>query len=202
MSWGIDVETANGSAEGPRSIPWLWCVGVTAVAALARVLVALTTTPFAASDTVGFTDLARMIGSMGFSGYTGLRTPPYPLFLLAVGSDPHPVRVAQMALGVAITAVLFVTTYRLSESTPTAVACALLYGLNLPQIYYESAVLSETLATFLIVCAVALLARLTGPEQNCSPLVVTGMALCAGVAALTRPPVSYTHLTLPTIYSV
>ncbi len=83
---------------------------------------------------------------------------------------------------------------RLSGSPATASFSALLYALCLPQLYFESTVLTETLTTFLLVSSASLVVGTTGPERRRSSLMLGGLGLCVGLTALPGFAADSTHL--------
>lgn len=164
------------------TVHWLL---ITFFAALAvRLALWLLYAPVTYSDTNAYRRLAQAILN-GFQGYDGTRTPGYPAFLALMGSDTA-VWLAQMALGVAITLLLFYLGWQMTGSAAFGAVAALAHTLNLGQLFFEANLLSETLATFFVVLTAAGMARwLTRPEKR-SLWLAAGMGLACALALLTR----------------
>src|SRR5215470_12173069 len=58
-------------------------------------------------DSLTYAKLALQIARWDFHDYTDARTPTYPLFMLLCGMNYRLITIAQSALGLAITAMLF-----------------------------------------------------------------------------------------------
>ena len=168
---------------------WAWFLSLLAVCAALRLFVALSADPILSLDSQGYLQLAGQIARLDLSSDGGMRTPGYPLFILVFGGDPANVRLAQMGLGLAITAMLFWLGRRMTGSDPLAAAVGAGYGLSLSQIYFESTPLTETISTFGVTLSViALLMAFTRLDDGRS---VGGWMLMLGLVtamtALVRP---------------
>ena len=162
-----------------------------ALALVLRALVLVFTRPSLAADSTGYQALARALTSGDFSGYDGIRTPGYPLFLAVLGNNVDAARLAQLVMGIAITAMLFFTALRLTGRPWAAFTAGALYGLNVQQVYFESIILSETLATALLVTVVWLISlTLLPPSERLLPQLIA-LGLASAVLALTRPAFAF-----------
>jgi hypothetical protein len=126
-----------------------WLVVVGGVALLARLLLILLYQPVSYSDTASYRRLADTVLNR-FTAYDGTRTPGYPVFMALVGSDRH-VWLAQLALGLVTTLLLFYIGLKLTDKPWFGAAIALAHTLNLGQLFFESSLLTESLTTFLMV---------------------------------------------------
>jgi hypothetical protein len=96
----------------------------------------------------------------------------------------------QLCLGFLTTILLFYVTWKISSRSWLAGLIALAHTLNPQQIFFEADLLTETLATFLILLALVFLLGLF-LDNKLSSWKLIGLALLAGtvsgMAALTRP---------------
>ena len=138
-----------------------------------------------APDTDTYVPLASQIINLDLSGYTGRRTPMYPLLLAMARIDYSTVWLIQSALGVGISVLLFYLVLELVPSVGLALALALLHSLTLNQLFYEAYILTETLATFLVVASVLLMLRASRKTKGIGLAALVG--LCTAAATLTRP---------------
>jgi len=151
-----------------------------------RLLVVVVTSPYWEPDSLGYMGLARYIGQGNLAAGEGYRTPGYPVFLLLHDLNPNLVRITQMTLGLCITAGLYWLISRFTASTLLASIGALLYGANVAQIFLESTLMAETLATALLFGAVLLLVCLNTSHSRVRWNLVA-LGLLAGVVPLVRP---------------
>lgn len=146
--------------------------------------------PVSYSDTRTYYRLAEQI-RQGWIHYDGSRTPGYPAFLAFMRTEQS-AWLAQLGMGVLITVLFYVLGWYLGaglepkKRQALAVTAGLAHTLNLGQLFFESNLLTETLATFFITLVVA------GFELGyCLPKarniwVAAGMGLCVALAILTR----------------
>ncbi len=151
--------------------------------------------PWSSGDSSGYQQIAlNLIAGHGFSWSTSppfepnlYRTPVYPLFLAGVysifGPGARAVYLLQAAIG-SIVCCLTYATARQFWNGHTASVAALLCCTDLFAAYYVGNILTETLFTLFMSCAIFLLARAyqTGQRQT---MALTGALL--GLAALCRP---------------
>jgi hypothetical protein len=149
-----------------------------------RAVIILNYAPAQHWDTNSYVQVAREIRHLDFRRYEGRRTPLYPLLLVLGGLNWNVVRVIQSLLGVAISLMLFEIACAETGNSDIALLAGLAYSLDLSQLFYESAICSETLSTFWVVGSAFFLSRSCrkGGRKN---LVLLGVA--AGLAGLTRP---------------
>jgi len=175
-------------ASGPGERRWLpWLILVLGLGVALRLWVVLTTATHVYPDSPAYVALAHWLARLDLSADNGARTPFYPLFLLALRYDPDRARLAQMLLGLAITAALFWILWTLTHRRLAAVLGSALYGLSLTQIKYESGLLTETPTTFLLVMLAATLTWLWVDRTRHLATKITVAGLCAGLVPLARP---------------
>ncbi len=162
-----------------------WLIALLTICIVERVLLFVIYPPVSFSDTGVYRRLADTILN-GWKNYDGTRTPGYPLFMAVVGSDKAVVAV-QMALGILITLIIFYIGYKVSHQALFAGISALAHTLNLNQLFFETNLITETLATFWVI--LSLLGAFIWINQKSKRTIWLGMAigLLASLAALTRP---------------
>ena len=112
----------------------------------------------------------------------------YTLFIILFNFDPALIRLGQTVLGLFILTMLFCTAWHFTGNTVVSFLTVALYWFNLAQIYFESEVLTETLATFLVVACLFIFIRLPEiPKLNRLSRWVLGAGILSDLAALTRP---------------
>jgi 4-amino-4-deoxy-L-arabinose transferase-like glycosyltransferase len=183
---------------------------VLAVAALLRFAVLLIRSSrqkrFLTPDTAGYQTLAKDLGAFTSKsnphfGLSMLRTPVYPLYLsfthLITGSRVIGPMILQVLVGVAVVYV----TYRLALTLfgrSVALCAAAILAIDPVSVIYSSLILTETLYSFFLVCAVLLLWR---PQDNrWTRGLAAGVLL--GLATLTRPVSIYLSVVLAIGYLV
>ena len=185
-------------AEHPGALPWrrstwAWLAGLLAVCAALRLFLLLAADPILSPDSRSYMRLAQQILAGDLSADSGLRTPMYPLFLALLANDPARVRLAQMGLGLAITALMFWLGRRMTGSDAAAAAIGAGYGLSLSQIFFESNVLTETLTTFGVTLSViALLLDFARLDEGRLPFTwVLILGIMSAATALVRPSFAF-----------
>ncbi len=165
---------------------WLALVLFTAVALRAGLWLSY---PLAESnDTATYRHLARSLQNKGLSRYNGTRTLGYPLFVALTQTDSG-LYAAQLSLGVATTLLIFCLGWQVSRRAWFAGAMGLAHTLNLGQLFYEGAVLSESLATFLLFVLLLGLAVLwkPTPPRRFAPLGIFLLSIASAALAMVRP---------------
>lgn len=103
--------------EPRRYGPWLTpFVGVMVASCAARVVVLATTSPSSAADSFDYWHLAHLIVQGRLATGQGSRVPGYSIFIVAFDFSSGLVHVAQVILGLAITAALFWLIWGLTEN--------------------------------------------------------------------------------------
>ena len=185
------VASETGSPRG-QWLPWL--VLALALSAALRLWTVLTTVPHIYNDSHQYLSLAHMIGQRNLSADLGQRTPLYPALLVVLRYNVDVTRIVQMVLGLAITAAIFFILWTLTHRCSVAFLGAILYGLSLAQVLLESAILTETLTTFLLVMLGASLTWLWADRERYVALKVVATGICAGLVPLARPVYVYVPL--------
>jgi hypothetical protein len=141
-------------------------------------------------DSSEYITVASSILNCDFHGYTGERTAGYPLFLLLAGLDPVHAWVLQSFLGIATSLLLFAIVLRQTRDPFLGFLAGMAHSLSINVLFFESDILTETLATFLLVFCLFLLFRLFDlPRRGWRMYALMG--LVAGVAAFVKPLLMY-----------
>jgi 4-amino-4-deoxy-L-arabinose transferase-like glycosyltransferase len=164
---------------------WLWILLLPSALAIAVYLRVWSVAPVMAPDSNGYLAAARNLGASGQTA-PAFRTPGYPILLRAVGAANGPTRrlfLVQLLLQIA--AVYLACAALRSAGAGTALTVVVgLIGLLPPYVYRSTFVLTESLAHFCVVLAVACLQRFL-VRGGAGWLALSSLAL--GYAALTRP---------------
>jgi 4-amino-4-deoxy-L-arabinose transferase-like glycosyltransferase len=170
---------------------WLpWYLALLLVGCLLRVGLWFVYSPRHTSDLQGYLTVAQMVLHMDFSHNEGARPPVYPALLVVTGLSEHGTWILQMGLGLLISTLLFVFTWQLIRNAPLAFLAALLYSLNLAQLFFEATMLAETLSTFFLLLALGLVAVIK-PQTKGSGLFSILLGTTLGLAVLNRPMYIY-----------
>ncbi len=162
---------------------WLTVVVVTAL--LLRVVLFLIYPEVSYNDTASYRRSANAILD-GMVNYDGTRTPGYPAFMALLGPD-RAIYAAQLILGFCITLAWFTMGWKLSGSPVFGALAALAHTLNPGQILFEANLLTETLATFWLVLALAgAFVWLEYPKRRTVWLGL-GIGLASSLATWVRP---------------
>ena len=189
-------EIRAGSGDGarlPRRPAWersevRWGAGVLTLAAAIRLAFWLIYQPASFGDTATYLRLAKVVAGGSLRGYDGTRTPGYPAFLALAGGDASRAWIGQMALGLLITLGLYWVCWRLTANPRLAAGVAATYSLLPGLLFFEGALLTETLTTFFLTgCLVCLTALEVSPKNRTMVVAAGLLGLSASLAALTRP---------------
>lgn len=102
-------------------------------------------------DSEGYIGLADLILNNSLAGYTGERAPGYPLLLCLAGNNLAAAVVLQMFLGLAGSIYIYKTLLITGFRKNAAVYIALTLSNLIHALFYEAAILCETLSTFFII---------------------------------------------------
>jgi hypothetical protein len=190
---GERSDGAGSVLQRPRRSVWTrpevhWGAGVLALAGVIRLVFWLVYQPASFGDTPSYLRLAQVVARGSLRAYDGTRTPGYPAFLALVRGDPQPVWLGQMALGLLITLGIYWVCWSLTGRPRLAAGVAAIYSLLPGLLFFEAALLTETLTTFFIIGCLVGLAALERSTTDRSAVVAAGLlGLSASLAALARP---------------
>jgi hypothetical protein len=138
------------------------------------------------NDTEGYVRLAQRFQTLRLVGYDGMHTPIYPLLLAMAGLNFRIVTFLQNIMGIATAAMLFSMIYRRTNSAAFALIGGIILCLDVVELGFEQAILTETLATFLLILSAFKLQRmLPGSDAGWQDYAILGAL--AGLTGLTRP---------------
>ncbi len=157
-----------------------------AVAITIRLGLILAYSPVLSADSRSYLDLAHRIAAAHLHGSSGARTPGYPVLLLALGYSPVATWCLQALLGVAATLLVYALIRRLGAGPRIAFVAGLLYALDLEVLALERTVLTETLASFLLLVAAHLVVTVLSSERP-RRLTLAGLGLVLAYLCLVRP---------------
>lgn len=156
------------------------------VGLLVRVLVLLTYQTIELADSQAYRVAAEQIRLNDFREYTGLRTPGYPLFILACFRSAGLIWIAQSLLGVLTSVGVFRLVLNRVQRVLPAFVAGLIASLCLHMLLFEAMVMTETLSAFILVWSLVLLqGMVTAPTVRMSRAVGLGLLLAIGV--MVRP---------------
>ena len=170
----------------PHRWHW-WLLTLLLLAGLPRLAVAILSAPFLYNDSAGDRGTAWMFAHADLSGYEAIHTPGYPAFVALAAGSLKDVQIAQLLLGLLTTALLlFLLAIRLTASPAAAFVAGALYGLNIIQVQLESTIMSEAMATTLVVSAMFLGVSLILDATPYPRAKLLGLGLVLAAAVLTR----------------
>lgn len=161
-------------------------IAVLLVGIAARLPLWLTYAPLYSNDTASYEQLAHMIRTGDFTGYDGMRTPGYPLFMLACGVGPKAMWWAQTLMGLGAAVLTISLVGALAGPGPASLCAGLSVALAMNLHFFEAALQTETLALFVIAASAWAFQRIilgeTGGVWAC-----LGLGVLAAFAAMVRP---------------
>jgi hypothetical protein len=157
------------------------------IALIERIILFAFYPPVSYNDSSSYRSLANAIQA-GWVGYDGTRTPGYPMFLALVGPD-QAVYLVQQILGLLVTSIFFFLGWKSTGRLAIGALAAQLHTLNLGQLFFEANLLTETLATFWLMCALlgAFVWYLRPAPGRRGILLAGAIGISSALAALTRP---------------
>lgn len=145
-----------------------------------------------------YRDLAGYLMSGTLKGYTGERTPGYPLLIAFANGNLIYMVLMQLIMGVLSTLLVYDITFAISRSIKNSLFTALLYTSFLTVIFYEFAILTETLSIFLLHAIIWLVIRFKLLEVNVKLSRYIILSTLCAMLFLTRPMFIY----IPILFSV
>jgi hypothetical protein len=110
---------------------WKWFFVLVFIAIIFRIIVVMNFEPSIVPDSDGYLEMAQKIQQGNLIGDMGIRTPIYPLFLLAFNLDLKLIILAQLILGVAISIMLYFIAQEILCSNIVSFCAGLYYAINL-----------------------------------------------------------------------
>lgn len=170
-----------------RAAAWRgWFFALMTLALALRLGMAFVYAPAHDSDTQSYLNIARLLHSLTLHGNDATRPPVYPGLIALLQLDERAVWAAQSTMGLAVSAMLFLVTWRLTGRAWLAFLAGAAHSLNLAQLFFEGMILSETTTTFLFAASLTLLFLRFRAEERW-PWTELVLGVLAGLLALTRP---------------
>ena len=170
-----------------RAAAWRgWFFALMALGLALRLGMAFVYAPAHDSDTESYLNIARLLHSLTLHGNDATRPLVYPGLIALLQLDERAVWAAQSAMGLAVSAMLYLVTWRLTGRPWLAFLAGAAHSLNLAQLFFEGMILSETTTTFLFAASLTLLV-LRFRAQERWPWTELVLGVLAGMLALTRP---------------
>src|SRR5574340_1090476 len=169
------------------------------IAVLIHVPLWLLYQPITSDDTGTYLEMARQLAHWDFSAYTGKRPPGYPLFLLMLGENPGFVWIAQSIFGILTVVLVYELVRGQTNRAALAFGAGLATACSLNLLLFESAMLTETVATFLLALVFWLLWKINRPSVAAGSLTLpcVAMGLVLGLVALTKPYLQFALVLVP-----
>lgn len=130
-----------------------------------RLILIFAYSPVLTNDSHSYLDLARRLGALHLKGSSGARAPGYPALLLVLGYSPRATWCVQALLGVITTLLLYALVRRLGGGGLLALVAGLLYTLDFDVLAVERMILTETLASFVLLVVAHLAVGLLESER-------------------------------------
>lgn len=131
-----------------------------AIGAAVRILFLLSSNTVHVLDSWIYIKIATQIWQLDFKDYVGEKPPVYPLFIILTDFNYYFTWIIQAIMGIITSIILFNLTFYQTKSHIFAFLVGLGNSINLVQLYFESAILSETLTTFLLVLSLFLIYKI------------------------------------------
>ena len=164
-----------------------WAIaGLIVLGVVGRALMIAMYEPMAYGDTGTYLRLADQIRTWDFSAFDGSRTPGYPLFLMLLGKSPEAVWLAQQILGISTSLLLYAVAWHLTRNQLISFAVAAIHALTLNTLFFEAALLTESVATWLLMLATAIFVRAL-KKHEVGIMQGTLLGVVCALVALTHP---------------
>jgi len=172
-------------------------VALIVISVAIRILIALNYSFVTYNDTAGYLYCAKCITHLDLRHYGGMRAPGYPALLALGGLNFDAAETVQLALGVAIGAMLFAIGMLQTGSPWFSFAVGVSHTVFFNGLFFEFDILSETAATFWLILSVFLFARMYFLDCY-EPLSCVAFGVASAMAGLTRPMFYF----LPVLYVI
>ena len=122
--------------------------------------------PVTYADSGTYQRLAHQLMTLDFTGYDGQRTPGYPLLLALVAENNFALWLVQSVIALLTALLVYALLRRVGISTAWALTAAAINLLTLNMLFFEPAVMTETLTAFLLVAVSYLMALMVSGHVN------------------------------------
>ncbi len=129
-------------------------------------------------DSEDYIYLAERLSYFNLSGYEGQRSPGYPLFLLLMGLSNNVVVLFQTIIGICTLVFMYKTCVLVGIKERISLLVTLAIIFYLPMVFFEFAILTETLMLFVIILIFYLFFGILQNKDSKRSLVLLLAALC------------------------
>lgn len=136
-------------------------------------------------DTEGYIELGKKLNTLSLAGYDGTRSPGYPVLLSIAGNSVSIAVVLQFILGIVTAVYVYKTLRILSFSTSVSLVATLLLNSLLHVIFYETAILTESLTLLVITLIFYFSFKIILFESKWKDIVI--LSLLPGYLVLIKP---------------
>jgi len=141
--------------------------------------------PASFNDTLGYIDVGQTLRDLDLESYNAARTPLYPLLMIATGFNEQTIWLVQSVMGVATAVMLYLLARYHLDDQRIALAAGLSYSLAINLLFFEAALLTETMSGFLLM--LSLLMFILSRRRHRRLFFHVATAVVASLAVLTRP---------------
>ncbi len=139
------------------------------------------------NDSGGYISIAEMFKTGDFGQYNGTRTPGYPLLIFLANLSLPVVAIYQNFIGILTSFMLFYIFRKQSKNINFSIIVGLIPSIFLHLLFYERAILTESLTLFSLVFCIYLLFKVDFFLKPLSFFQVVLVGLVATLALLVRP---------------
>lgn len=161
-------------------------LGVALAALAARAIFAYLYGPVVEGDAITYLRIGRLLAAGRLNEYDGAAPPAYGAFLDLFGRSPIAVQAMQALLGAAVAVGIAWLVWRPTRSTGLALSAGLAHALAVDSLCFEAMLVTETLATALLVFAMGMLV-LALERSRPAPWLALAASLALSLAGLTKP---------------
>jgi len=136
-------------------------------------------------DSEGYIALGNQLATFDLSGYNGQRSPGYPFLLFLTGTNLSITLLVQFVMGICTTVLIYKSMLLLRFSTVIAFFTALFLNNWLHVIFYETAILTESLTLFMISLIITLYLKYFSYANSFKKMFLLSLAL--GFLVLIKP---------------
>jgi hypothetical protein len=168
--------------------PWYWIISLVVLGIVVRIGLWLVYEPIEYSDTGAYFRLAAALEDFTLSGHDGSRVPGYPFFIALLGQEAGTIWVAQMALGILSSGLMFWIAWDTIRNPMIAFIIGGLQSVLPATLLFEANLLTETLTTFLITLTLGLILAYRHPGSMARKYVLACLlGISASLVGLVRP---------------
>ena len=151
-------------------------------------------------DSNGYIELAELLSQFQLDGYSGKRTPGYPVIIALLYNNFKLVTVFQMLLGILNTYLLYSLITLETNSKPLALWFSLFFTSLLNVLFFEAAILTETLTLSLLLFSFWLIKKYDLFNKALALKHILLLSVLFGFSYLVRPMFIYAPIWFAIVY--